>query len=251
MCANQGGSAFYYTTNPKIDKLYKDVRRTMTVLRKESCHLDVAYDTFLTATYPLPPDPYSISFGLLSLLVTVIHDQKLRPPLPLGKHLPGLVVDPRAVRTVEVSRAWGVWLNLSTEIRISLGYLFENLEKVIECAKTPTQIESIISELGASPDIRLIDLRKLQRVSEINKPLLLEAADSLHRTIGKVKEVAFQTTSVLSSLGESKDLQKQLCEISLKAGQRGLKDPGDVAKEMSEDLQRLLEGVKKGHRELS
>lgn len=242
ICASSASSSFYYTSLPQIDRIYKDARRLISYMRKESAHLEVAYDTFITASGTNAyPDAQKVGLGLLAVLIAVQEELKLVPPLALGPHFPGLLVDAARLRTAEVARAWGVWVKLAAETRITLDYLQTNLSKALECAASPLLIKQLISQLGQSPDIRLIDIRKLEKVTAANSVILLEAAENFHRTIQRIRDIASSSISVISALAGTLDLQRRLHALSVKADKEGWRDPAAIVRELNEELLDMLD----------
>lgn len=242
ICTSSASPPFYYTSLPQIDRVYKEARRLISLMRKESAHLEVAYDTFITASGTgAYPAAQKVGIGLLAVLVSVIEELQMVPPLPLGPHFPGLLVDVGRIKTKEVARAWETWVKLSTETRISLDYLQTNLSKALECAATPKLIQDLISQLSSSPDIRLIDIRKLEKVTAANSVILLEAAENFHRAIQRIRDICESAISVFSALTGSLDLQRRLQAMSVKAGKEGWKDPGEIVREMKEELMAVME----------
>lgn len=211
----------------------------LSVLRKESAHLEVAYDSFITASGS-SASPRKVGFGLLVVLIAVTAELEMKPPFPIGAHFPGLLIHLESVKSEDVVRAWSVWLQLVTETKIMLDYLHGNLGKALECAKTPQLVESMIAALGQSPDIRPIDLRKLSKVTSANRAVLCEAADNFHRTIQRVRDIVYESITVLYSLYNSLDLQRKLQAVSLKARQSGLIDPESIVRELGGDVRELL-----------
>lgn len=242
ICASAASPSFYYTSLPQIDRVYKDVRRLVSLMRKESAHLEVAYDTFITVSGTFAhPAAQKVGLGLVAVLVAVLEELKLTPPLALGTHFPGLLVDEDRLKTAEVARAWGVWVKLAAETRITLDYLQANLLRALDCASSPNKIKEMISQLGQSPDIRLIDIRKLEKITASNSAILLEAAENFHRTIQRIRDIACSSIAVLTALAGALDLQRRLQALSVRAERAGWRDPAEIVREMKEELLDFLD----------
>ena len=227
-----------YTSNSHIDHLYQEVRETIILLRREGGHLEVAYDTFITVT-GRPQQPLGVACGLVAVLATVAMDRRWKT-LPIEDRYPGVSIKGEDLATLEVRRAWDMWCKLSREIDLSLEYLEANMPQANHCACVPVLVERAIAELSATPDIRAIDLRKLQRVAEANKSVILEAADGLHRAVKKVRDVANQSMAVLVGLREREDLQRQLLSISARALSNSLFDPAELYHHYESEIASLV-----------
>ena len=215
--------AFLYTSNQRIDEMYASATETIELLRRESGPLIVSLDSFLAVTGS-PTPPFSVSCALLSLLIPLVHDLHLSPPLPLRPYFPGLEFLQYKVTALSLLRAWEVWIKLSKEISFSLDYLQKSLPRAVESGFIPFLVEREVTGLSLEPDIRAIDLRKLRKAIDQNSLVLLASAEDLHNTIKRVKTAALEAISVLEALASKAELQHRVVELALEA----CKDPADV-----------------------
>jgi hypothetical protein len=216
--------------------MYAAATETIELLRSESGPLIVSFDSFLTVTGS-PSPPFSISCALLSLLIPLASDLHMCPPLPLRPYFPGLSILQYQITSLNLLRAWEVWLKLSKEICFSLDYLQNSLPRAMESGFVLFLVEREAAGLSVEPDIRVIDLRKLRKAIDQNSVVLLASAEDLHSTIKRVKSTALEAIHVLEALSERADLQEKVLELRLEDS----KDPAEVWRRQERDIRTLAQ----------
>lgn len=215
--------SFIPTSNPEIDDLYKELDEAISQLNRQGGPMVVAIDTFVTVT---GGSKYSAStaHGLVATLIVTLAELPQESQLVLMNQYPGLIVDIDRLAHIESLRAWELWRNLSYELLKAIADLDSYLSHALRCAEIPDSISKALTRLSHDSEIRVIDLRKLNIILEANRPVLLEAADSFHRSIEKVVQIVEESLAVLEGL-RVEEMRRALLELCNEAALARIYDP--------------------------
>lgn len=223
-----------------LDDYYTEAAKALQDLNRIGAGLLVSIDKFKTVT-GLHNPPRKISFGLISLIVSVLVDCGNKPlaiNLSICDSFPGLKFEENSVSDV-VRQVYTLWVGLAGEIEASLEDFEIILTQVLKIADKTTKLDSAISKEVKQQNYRSSTIKLIQEIRTENSVKIIQAADFFHELVSIVKTEGVQITQLLEKLSEPKNLKK-LTKMAKQAIKDDLAHPVEITDLLSPQIERLF-----------